>query len=198
VLSISTFFTMFLALAATYFVPDLVRHHYAGSFYLLPPRYWIGLSILPWIFLSYVFDMISTNLSAGILITGNTRYLPVVTFAGAAVTAFFCWWLVPVSGMDGAAFAIVAGTVVMCLVMTWYSLKVFPVPYDWLKLFLLFVVGIVLGWFEYFAGPKLPQAGALLAAKTALLALYLACAMVFFREEALLISVKVRNKFRLK
>ena len=195
-LSISTCFTMFLALAATYFVPDLVRYHYAGSFYLLPPRYWIGLSILPWIFLSYVFDMISTNLSAGILITGNTRYLPVVTFAGAAVTAFFCWWLVPVSGMDGAAYAIVAGTVVMSLVMAWYSLKVFPVHYDWLKLVLLFLAGIALGWFQFFIGPKLPQAGALLAAKTSMLVLYFVFAMVLFREEVTLIARKVGNKFR--
>jgi len=198
VLSISTFFTMFLALAATYFVPDLVRFHYAGSFYLLPPRYWIGLSILPWIFVSYIFDMISTNLSAGILITGNTRYLPVVTFAGAAITALFCWWLVPISGMDGAAYAIVAGTVVMCLVMAWYSLKVFPVPYDWLKLFLLFGAGMVLGWFQFLVEPKLPQAGAVIAAKTALLFLYLAFAMILFREEATLVAVKLGNKFKRK
>ena len=198
VLSISTFFTMFLALAATYFVPDLVRFHYAGSFYLLPPRYWIGLSILPWIFVSYIFDMISTNLSAGILITGNTRYLPVVTFAGAAITALFCWWLVPISGMDGAAYAIVAGTVVMCLVMAWYSLKVFPVPYDWLKLFLLFGAGMVLGWFQFLVEPKLLQAGAVIAAKTALLFLYLAFAMTLFREEATLVAVKLGNKFKRK
>ena len=148
VLSISTFFTMFLALAATYFVPDLVRFHYAGSFYLLPPRYWIGLSII--------------------------------------------------SGMDGAAYAIVAGTVVMCLVMAWYSLKVFPVPYDWLKLFLLFGAGMVLGWFQFLVEPKLPQAGAVIATKTALLFLYLACAVTLFREEATLVAVKLGNKFKRK
>ena len=74
--------------------------------------------------------------------------------------------------MDGAAYAIVAGTVVMCLVMAWYSLKVFPVHYDWLKLSLLFIAGIVLGWFQFLVGPMLPQAGALFSAKTALLALY--------------------------
>ncbi|MCX6178272.1 MAG: oligosaccharide flippase family protein [Chlorobiales bacterium] len=197
VLSISTFFTMFLALAATYFVPDLVRYHYAGSFYLLPPRYWIGLSILPWIFVSYIFDMVSTNLSAGILITGNTRYLPVVTFAGAAVTALFCWWLVPIIGMDGAAYAIVAGTVVMCAVMAWYSLKVFPVAYDWLKLCLLFVAGVVLGWFELFVEPTI-LAGAVIAVKTALLVVYLACAMTLFRDETMLVAVKVRSKLRRK
>jgi len=100
--------------------------------------------------------------------------------------------------MDGAAYAIVAGTVVMCLVMAWYSLKVFPVHYDWLKLVLLFVAGIVLGWFQFFVGPKLPQAEVFIAVKTALLTLYLAFAMTLFREEALLVAVKVGQKFNRK
>jgi len=143
VLSISTLITMFAALAATFFVPDLVRYHYGGSFHILPPKYWIGLSVLPWIFLSYVFDMVSTNLSSGILVTGNTRYLPVVTFTGAAVTGLGCWLLIPVSGMDGAAYAIVAGTAAMCLVMAGYSLWVFPNSYHWGRLLVLLVAGIV-------------------------------------------------------
>jgi O-antigen/teichoic acid export membrane protein len=195
VLSISTLFTMFLALAATFFVPDLVRYHYAGSFYLLPPRYWIGLSILPWIFLSYVFDMISTNLSAGLLITGNTRYLPVVTFAGASVTALFCWWLIPQSGMDGAAYAIVAGTVVMCLVMAWYSLRVFPISHDWLKLFLLLVTAIAMALLQFLVGPALHAGWAVIVAKTVLLLLYLAIAVAFFRKEARLVAIKLVSKF---
>jgi O-antigen/teichoic acid export membrane protein len=195
VLSISTLFTMFLALAATFFVPDLVRYHYSDRFYLLPPRYWIGLSILPWIFLSYVFDMISTNLSAGLLITGNTRYLPVVTFSGAVVTALFCWWLIPLSGMDGAAYAIVAGTAVMCLVMAWYSLKVFPIRYDWLKLFLLLVAGIALALVQFRITQALSDASTGIALKIAMLALYFAFATALFRQEVRLVADKVSNKF---
>lgn len=196
VLSISTLFTMFLALGAAFFVPDLVRYHYAGSFYLLPPRYWIGLSILPWIFLSYVFDMISTNLSAGILITGNTRYLPVVTFSGAAVTALCCWWLVPLSGMDGAAYAIVAGTAVMCLVMAWYSLKFYPISYDWSKLFLLLGTGIAMALIQAFSERESASGVAAVAVKSALLLLYLAIAMALFRREAALVAGKVVKRFR--
>ena len=198
VLSISTLFTMFLALAASFFVPDLVRCHYGGSFYLLPPRYWIGLSILPWIFLSYVFDMVSTNLSAGLLITGNTRYLPVVTFAGAAVTALFCWWLIPLSGMDGAAFAIVGGTLVMCLVMAWYSLKLYPVRHDWLKLFLLLLTGIALAWLNSLVGLESTQVVEAIALKVAMLVLYLAIAITLFREEVTIVALKAGNKFRRK
>ncbi|TCD48875.1 oligosaccharide flippase family protein [Chlorobium sp. N1] len=190
VLSISTVLTMFIALAATFFVPDLVRHHYGGRLYLLPPGYWIGLSVLPWIFLSYVFDMVSTNLSAGILITGTTRYLPAVTFAGAAVTGFFCWWLIPLSGMEGAAWAIVAGTVVMSAMMAYFSLRAYPVRYDWEKLLVLLLAGVGAGWAGTVPG-VLPADAAL---KGALLAGYLLVAAFLFREESALVLRKLRGR----
>ncbi len=142
VMNLSSIAVIVLAVACTFFVPDLVRCHWGGRLYLLPPKYWMGMSILPWIFFSYVFDMISTNLSAGLLITGKTRYLPVVTFAGAAVTSVCCWLLIPVGGMDGAAVAILAGTAVMCLCMGWYSVRLYPVRYDWGRLSMLLAAGL--------------------------------------------------------
>jgi O-antigen/teichoic acid export membrane protein len=184
VMNISSLFTMFLALAATFFVPDLVRYHYAGKFHLLPPPYWIGLSILPWIFLSYIFDMVSTNLSAGLLVTGSTRYLPVVTFSGAAVTALGCWLLIPVRGMDGAALSIAAGTAVMCVVMAHYSLRVHPLKYDWGKLFLLLLAGIFLEWMRNLFSPVFATAVSGAAFKCSLLAAYFCLALMLFREEA--------------
>ncbi|MCG8344083.1 MAG: oligosaccharide flippase family protein [Chlorobiales bacterium] len=178
VLSISTVFAMVIALAGTFFVPDLIRHHYFDRLYILPPAYWIGLSILPWIFFSYIFDMISTNLTAGILITGNTRYLPVVTFAGAGVTTAVCLLLVPVIGMEGAAISILAGTVVMSLCMGYFSLKVYPNRYEWWKLLLLLVTGIVFTRFPVLAGTQ----GLWL--ETVLTGCYLGVIAVVFRKEA--------------
>ncbi|MCF8382564.1 MAG: oligosaccharide flippase family protein [Chlorobium sp.] len=193
VMSISTLITMFAALAATFFVPDLVRHHYWGSFYILPPKYWIGLSVLPWIFLSYVFDMVSTNLSSGILVTGNTRYLPVVTFAGAAVTALGCWLLIPLGGMDGAAYAIVAGTVVMCLVMAYYSLKVFRNRYEWTKLLLLLVVGIFSVLLQEQFAMRIDRVWSVVS-RVVLLFAYAGTAALLFREECVLLIRKLYPK----
>lgn len=195
VLNISTFITMFTALAATFFVPDLVMHRYGGGFYLLPPKYWIGLSVLPWIFLSYVFDMVSTNLSSGMLVTGNTRYLPVVTFAGAVCTALGCWFLIPRSGMEGAAYAIVAGTVTMSLVMAHYSLKVFPNHYDWDKLFILLVAGVALVLLQkelvrFFDGDTVDFRSKLL-----FLLLYVAVAVLLFFKESSFLLGKIRGWF---
>ncbi|MBM3162038.1 MAG: polysaccharide biosynthesis protein [Chlorobi bacterium] len=196
VLSISTFITMFAALAATFFVPDLVMHHYGGRFYLLPPKYWIGLSVLPWIFLSYVFDMVSTNLSSGMLVSGNTRYLPIVTFSGAAVTALGCWFLIPQSGMDGAAYAIVAGTVAMCLVMAYYSLKVFPNRYDWAKLFILLVAGILSVFMQEQLALLFESRITSLFSRLVLLLLYAASAGLLFRDESMFVIAKIRTKIR--
>lgn len=194
VLSISTFITMFAALAATFFVPDLVMHHYGGRFYLLPPKYWIGLSVLPWIFLSYVFDMVSTNLSSGMLVTGNTRYLPVVTFSGAAVTALGCWILIPQSGMDGAAYAIVGGTIAMCLVMAYYSLKVFPNRYDWAKLAILLIAGIVSVFLQDLVALRFEGLFPETLTRVVLLMLYTALAALLFRDESALALEKIRRR----
>jgi O-antigen/teichoic acid export membrane protein len=114
------------------------------------------------------------------------------------VTALCCWWLIPLSGMDGAAYAIVAGTAVMCFVMAWYSLKVFPIPYDWFKLFLLLVMAVAMAFLQILVGHEFPQAGAVIATKTVLLTLYLAIAVALFGQEARLVAVKVAGKFSRK
>ena len=100
--------------------------------------------------------------------------------------------------MDGAAYAIVAGTVVMCLVMAWYSLKVFPISYDWLKLFLLLLVGILFAWLHALLAPSVTASVVDSALKVLLLGCYLVFAMGLFREETLIVAAKVGNKFMRK
>ncbi|HWR00667.1 MAG TPA: oligosaccharide flippase family protein [Chlorobaculum sp.] len=200
VLNLSTIMVIVLAVAATFFVPDLVRYHYGGRLYLLPPKYWIGLSILPWIFFSYVFDMISTNLSAGLLITGNTRYLPVVTFAGAAVTTVSCWILIPLGGMNGAAIAILAGTAVMCLCMAWFSLRVYPLRYDWGKLGLLLAAGLLFAAYHddliLYLGRFGVTGGVALVVKMAIVLVYFGLGTLIFRSEAMAVARLVQDKLR--
>lgn len=200
VMNLSGIAVIVLAVACTFFVPDLVRYHWAGRLYLLPPKYWMGMSILPWIFFSYVFDMISTNLSAGLLITGNTRYLPVVTFAGAVVTTLACWLLIPIGGMDGAAVAILLGTAVMCLCMGFYSVRFYPVSYDWGRLSLLLGAGLAFAvWHDdlllLLAGYGV-RGWLVLLAKLLVVMLYLVLGTLIFRSEAMAALRKVKTKLR--
>ncbi|NTV68057.1 MAG: oligosaccharide flippase family protein [Chlorobaculum sp.] len=200
VMNLSGIAVIVLAVACTFFVPDLVRVHWGGRLYLLPPKYWMGMSILPWIFFSYVFDMISTNLSAGILITGNTKYLPVVTFAGAVVTTAACWMLIPLAGMDGAAVAILCGTAVMCLCMGYYSVRFYPVSYDWGRLSLLLGAGLAFAAWQddlllWLAGFGISGVLALLV-KLLIVLLYLALGTLIFRSEAAAVVRIARKKLR--
>jgi O-antigen/teichoic acid export membrane protein len=200
VMNLSGIAVIVLAVACTFFVPDLVRYHWGGRLYLLPPKYWMGMTILPWIFFSYVFDMISTNLSAGLLITGNTRYLPVVTFAGAVVTTLCCWILIPLGGMDGAAVAILAGTAVMCLCMGYFSLRVYPVRYDWGRLALLLGAGLAFAALHGRLLVFLEGYGVTgwlgLLAKLLIVLLYLGFGTAIFRSEAASVMRLVAVKFR--
>lgn len=200
VMNLSGIAVIVLAVACTFFVPDLVRYHWGGKLYLLPPKYWMGMSILPWIFFSYVFDMISTNLSAGILITGKTKYLPVVTFAGAAVTTLGCWILIPLGGMDGAAVAILLGTAVMCLCMGWYSVRFYPINYDWGRLSLLLGAGLAFAvWHDdllvWLAGFGIRGLLAMMV-KLLIVLLYLALGVLIFRNEASAVVRMVQRKLR--
>ena len=200
VMNLSGIAVIVLAVACTFFVPDLVRVHWGGRLYLLPPRYWMGMTILPWIFFSYVFDMISTNLSAGLLITGNTRFLPVVTFAGAVVTTLCCWILIPLAGMDGAAVAILAGTVVMCLCMGYFAMRVYPVSYDWGRLSMLLGSGLVFAIWHGSLLTALEGYGVTgwlgLLAKLLIVLLYLGFGTVIFRSEAAAAMRLVKAKLR--
>ncbi|MBN1929594.1 MAG: oligosaccharide flippase family protein [Chlorobiaceae bacterium] len=200
VMNLSGIAVIVLAVACTFFVPDLVRYHWGGVLYLLPPKYWMGLSILPWIFFSYVFDMISTNLSAGLLITGNTRYLPVVTFVGAAVTTLGCWILIPLAGMDGAAVAILFGTAAMCLSMAYYSARFYPVSYDWGRLSLLLGAGLAFALWHgelllWLAGFGV-EGGVAMTVKLLVVLLYLALGVLIFRSEASAVARMVKKKLR--
>jgi O-antigen/teichoic acid export membrane protein len=198
VMNLSGIAVIVLAVACTFFVPDLVRYHWGGTLYLLPPKYWMGMSILPWIFFSYVFDMISTNLSAGLLISGKTKYLPVVTFAGAVVTTLGCWMLIPLAGMDGAALSILFGTAVMCLCMGLYSVRFYPVSYDWGRLSLLLGAGLVFAvWHDdllvLLAGFGIDGLLAM-TVKLLVVLLYLVLGVLIFRNEAAAVAKLVRKK----
>jgi len=142
ILTISSVGILLISFAAALFVPLLIQVHFFNSFYLLPPAFWIGLPILPIIFFSFMFEVISSNLSAGILIQKKTGYFPIISTIGAGLTVALC---IPLSweyGMMGAAIATTSGTVAMCVAMYYFSNKVYPNTYEWGKIGGLFTISV--------------------------------------------------------
>jgi O-antigen/teichoic acid export membrane protein len=116
-------------LVLTFFIDDIVKIHFFGRS-LIHPDYWSGLSIVPIVLLGYVFMGVSTNLSAGMYIEKKTGLLPVMAFAGAAINIVANLLLIPVMGIDGAAWATFAAYFAMALILYIIVRRVYPVRYE--------------------------------------------------------------------
>ena len=103
-------------------------------------------------------------------------------------------------GMDGAAVAILLGTAVMCLCMGIYSVRFYPVNYDWGRLSLLLGAGLAFAaWHDdllaWLAGFGLSGLLAM-TVKLLVVLLYLALGVLIFRNEASAVLRMARKKLR--
>lgn len=112
---------------------------------LIDSRYWMGLSIVPYLLLAYWFQGWYVNFTAGIFIAEQTRKLPLITLAGAVITVSMNTLLIPIIGMQGAALATVACYATMSMMIFYYSRRYMPVPYNLGKAaFMMIIAGSAL------------------------------------------------------
>jgi O-antigen/teichoic acid export membrane protein len=124
---------LFILISVSLFVDDLVRIQVFGK-YFIHPDYWKGLTIVPIILLSYVFTGAYVNFVVGIYLEKKTKVLPYVTGAGAIVNVAVNFWLIPLYGIMGAAFATLASYVVMAAGMYIASQQVYRIKYEWSRI----------------------------------------------------------------
>jgi O-antigen/teichoic acid export membrane protein len=129
----------------TLFIDNIAMLQIAGR-HLIGERYWGGLGIVPVVLFGYVFLGAATNLGAGIYITKKTQWLPVVTFAGAAVNIIVNLLLIPVWGMAGAAWATFAAYAAQAAATYLVVRKIYPVRYETGRIVkITLAVGVILG-----------------------------------------------------
>jgi O-antigen/teichoic acid export membrane protein len=131
-----TYFSVFalgLFLLVSMVVPDLVRIRIAGS-YFFHPDYWAGTHIVPWILLGYVFNGAYVNFVIGVYLEKKTKYVPLVTGAGALSNVAANLLLVPSLGMLGAAIATLVSYVVIAAGIYAASQRLYRVDYEWPKI----------------------------------------------------------------
>ena len=134
VLTYYTLIATSIFLFLTFFIGDLVTLPIFAGHSLFARPYWGGLGIVPWVLLGYLFLGVYNNLLAGIYIEKKTRYLPAVTFTGAAVNILATILLIPPWGMMGAAFATFLAYFLMALALYLVVRRFYPVPYEWKRL----------------------------------------------------------------
>ena len=88
----------------------------------------------------------------------RTQFNWVVTGAAAAVNVVLNLVLIPTYGMMGAAVATVAAYTTMFLGMSWWSQRIYPVPYQWRRVATAVAVGVAIVGAGKLAGGGLPVA----------------------------------------
>ncbi|MEX2404117.1 MAG: polysaccharide biosynthesis C-terminal domain-containing protein, partial [Balneolales bacterium] len=109
---------------------------------LIDSRYWMGLSIVPYLLLAYWFQGWYVNFTAGIFIAEQTRKLPLITLLGAMITVGLNTLLIPLWGMQGAATATLVCYAAMSLMILYYSRRYLPVPYQLGKAGLMMIIAV--------------------------------------------------------
>jgi O-antigen/teichoic acid export membrane protein len=123
---------LLMFLGVSFFVEDLVRIEFFGK-HFFHPDYWVGVSIVPWILLAYVFNGAYVVFLAGAYLEKKTKFLPFITGLGALVNIGVNILLIPLMGIMGAALATLASYAIMAIAMYFASQKFYQIQYEWSK-----------------------------------------------------------------
>jgi O-antigen/teichoic acid export membrane protein len=157
---ISTWVATALALLAPWLVHWLAAPKFASASRVVGP-----LAFSTVAFAGYIV------IAIGVGRARRTQFNWVVSGLAAVVNIGLCLALIPSHGMMGAAIATVAAYTVMFLAMTWWSQRVYPVPYQWRRVGTAVVAGLVLVAVGKLTGTGLALSAALAASYPVALAI---------------------------
>jgi O-antigen/teichoic acid export membrane protein len=139
--SFCTFISLFVFLGL--FVHDLVRMKVFG-YAAINPSYWKAMVLVPPVALGYVFYGIFVNFSLLFFYSGKTGVMAGIVFLSFLANLIINWCLIPHYGPAAAAAATVIGFLFMASAGFIFSRRIFPVRYEWKKIFFVFVAALLI------------------------------------------------------
>ncbi len=134
VLTYLMFIAAWTAVGLSLFAPWIVR--------LLArrPGYWPASEAIPALAFGSIFfaGFIVVTIATGR--ARQTQFNWVATTAGALLNFALNLWLIPAYGMLGAAYATLAGYILIMVLRTWNAQRVYPVQYQWRRVVVLVAV----------------------------------------------------------
>lgn len=115
----------------TFFLENVIQYKFFGKRYILPPQYWPGLKIVPYVLLSYIFMGIGTNLNAGVQIEKRTKVLFPTSLSGSLTKMVLTFLLVPIFGIMGAAYATLVGYIMVEVTLFISVQKFYHIDYEY-------------------------------------------------------------------
>ena len=146
---------------------------------ILDERYWAGLSIIPVILLSYFFSGLYSTLNAAPFFTDRTSTLLYISLAGFALNIFFNFLLIPILGIQGAAYSTLFTYAAMFFLIYITTQKIYKIEYEWNKVFLTAVLTILIFIVHLFLKNIFSESYIIQLASLTLIALFLTAATYF-------------------
>lgn len=119
--------------------------------FFIDEKFWIGLELVPILLLANVILGINTNLNVWYKVSEKTTYGIYITFVGLAFTIAGNLLLIPRIGIMGAAITTLVAYVAMFFASLLWSLKHYPVPYQWSKLGAMVASATVVSFLIHYA-----------------------------------------------
>lgn len=195
---ILTYFTIVAALlflVTVFYMDFLVRFPFIGGKFI-NPNYWSGMGIIPIILISYYFNGVYNNIASGFHIEKKTNYLPLAIGLAALVNIALNFLLIPIIGYWGAAWSTIISYFLSAFFLYIFSLKVYHIQYEWLRLFKIIALAGVIYWISATLIPEQYNFTTFIL-KTILIFIYL-FTLYFFRLFTSEEIQKLKNLFKVK
>jgi O-antigen/teichoic acid export membrane protein len=114
--------------------PDVVRLTTTAEFHE-------AARVTPWIALGVMFQGLYLVGSIGLVITKSTTRYPIATGIAGATSLAANWFLIPRFGLMGAAWANAIAYGTLAVVTVGFSIRVYPIRYEWMRLAKIAVAG---------------------------------------------------------
>jgi len=136
ILTYLTIISSIVFLSVSFFIKEIVNLPFMGG-KLINPIYWSGLDIVPIILAGYFFNGVYNNLSAGINIMKQTKYLSYSIIIAALYNLTSNFIFIPIWGYRVAAWNTLISYMISAFVIYYNGQKVYPISYEWKRVFII-------------------------------------------------------------
>jgi O-antigen/teichoic acid export membrane protein len=96
--------------------------------------------------IAYFFNGVFINMAAGLHIQKRTGFFPIATGIAAVISVAATWVLVPIYGLEGAAWAKVVAYLVSAVILYVFVQRIYPMKYEWGKVLAIILLCAAI-WF---------------------------------------------------
>ena len=106
--------------------------------------YWEAYNIIPIIAFSILLGMLREVSMTGLNITKKTYIVSIITFVVIFINVLLNYLTIPIIGYYGAALSTLVSQIISVLIILRFAQKHYFIPFEFKKVFLIFMLGIVL------------------------------------------------------